>query len=482
MQNASTGFLSSSSARGQSNRLPNNRPPEYLSSGVTESLLPTRITTQFTISHSSTSILLTMDHPASRTQPADSIDNTPAELGFSFAGGGWLMCYLFGVAKALHRHGLHSSARFTGTSAGALAAIGLTLDADFDAITHTVISSYVPEAHGSIGGPFRMRRYLTDALTRLANLDAFEKCNEDPLKCTVVYTSLSAIEPRRKSTFTSANHLLETLIASCCATPLVGMPFRFEGEWVIDGGLTENQPRFQEYHSVQRIVNVSPNVWDTTADIRPSQYVPPWWSMFPPSPQELEWVFTLGQRDGHDWCLSNGCSQSGVAPVEIPLRPHVEHTALAHFVGYHRIERALQSQMKGFTLTSEWTTSAAMRFFADLLVWELVQAATVASGTLWLWMLVAVASALTASVHRDNTGLAVYFSLCGCWAVRAYRCVQQSSETIQIEHSVDIMRGLRSLWKGTTTFQRTSAARSSLLYQIPTAHIHRKTSGEYTMN
>jgi hypothetical protein len=39
-------------------------------------------------------------------------------LHFSFACGGWLKYYLFGVAKAIADHGLAENARFIGSSAG----------------------------------------------------------------------------------------------------------------------------------------------------------------------------------------------------------------------------------------------------------------------------------------------------------------------------------------------------------------------------
>lgn len=32
------------------------------------------------------------------------------------------------------------------------------------------------------------------------------------------------------------------------------------------------------------------------ADIKPSQYVPIWWSAYPPSRKDFEWVFELGYK------------------------------------------------------------------------------------------------------------------------------------------------------------------------------------------
>ena len=32
------------------------------------------------------------------------------------------------------------------------------------------------------------------------------------------------------------------------------------------------------------------------ADIRPSQYVPIWWALYPPRKEEFEWLFNLGTK------------------------------------------------------------------------------------------------------------------------------------------------------------------------------------------
>lgn len=57
-------------------------------------------------------------------------------FNFSFAMGGWLMFYTFGVAKCLLDHGLHNvrptEQSVIGSSAGSLAAAALVLEADID--------------------------------------------------------------------------------------------------------------------------------------------------------------------------------------------------------------------------------------------------------------------------------------------------------------------------------------------------------------
>lgn len=56
---------------------------------------------------------------------------------FSFAMGGWLMIYNFGVAKCLLDHGLHDvhpDQTVIGSSAGSLAAAAVVLEADIDKV------------------------------------------------------------------------------------------------------------------------------------------------------------------------------------------------------------------------------------------------------------------------------------------------------------------------------------------------------------
>ncbi|CAB1115596.1 unnamed protein product [Ectocarpus sp. CCAP 1310/34] len=59
-------------------------------------------------------------------------------FNFSFAMGGWLMFYTFGVAKCLLDHGLHNvrptEQSVIGSSAGSLAAAALVLEADIDKV------------------------------------------------------------------------------------------------------------------------------------------------------------------------------------------------------------------------------------------------------------------------------------------------------------------------------------------------------------
>ena len=64
----------------------------------------------------------------------------------SFACGGWLQFYMFGVAKALQASGLDypSKVTYCGCSAGALAAVGLALEGNFDSAVNFCKDKCVP--------------------------------------------------------------------------------------------------------------------------------------------------------------------------------------------------------------------------------------------------------------------------------------------------------------------------------------------------
>ncbi|DAZ99082.1 TPA: hypothetical protein N0F65_008387 [Lagenidium giganteum] len=225
--------------------------------------------------------------------------------------------YMFGVAKALRQHGLDQNARFIGTSGGALVSIALTMGSDFDAIRDTIIARYLPQAHAGFLGLFKMRDYLSDCLDRHAKLHQYQQLNENEGKFTAVYSSISAWRPRRVTRFQSADHLKSTLIASCCATP------------------------FPLFDDTEDTITISPNV-HSCADIRPSRHVPVWWSMLPPSKNDMEWLYQLGYEDGLNWIARNGLGQS-LSDAEIPTAATASdrkwETKIGECLGYRTVDK-----------------------------------------------------------------------------------------------------------------------------------------------
>ena len=269
-----------------------------------------------------------------RMKEEDNMENTDVDvdgLDYSFACGGWLKLYLFGVAKFLQEQKLITNSKFIGCSAGALAATGLALGANFDEIRDFVLNVAAPRAHGSLVGALSVRDILRECLDKHGNLHLFETVNASQ-SLVVSYSSLTTCTARRVSTFVNEGDLSTALLASCCATPIAGLPFRHAGEWVFDGGLTDFQPVFDE-----KTVTISP-LYCTNAEIRPSRYVPIWWAMYPPERDNLEWLYELGYHDAHAWAYKKKLVQHTPDLSRVETF-HVQwDTRLGRVLGYRALE------------------------------------------------------------------------------------------------------------------------------------------------
>ena len=222
---------------------------------------------------------------------------------FSFSACGWLKIYHFGVARALQEGRLVSEAKFVGSSAGSLIGLALALGLDFERIRDFQLGC-VDRTHGSIVGAFRLRQYVEEIMDNMLPADAFTTIGD---RVEVSFSSMPSFANRRVNIFRDNSHLRQAILASCCMAPLAGMPFRLDGELVYDGAISDwlqNQSFLTcpEGHAATAAaaVRVTP-FWFSRADIRPSQYIPLWWALYPPRRQDFEWVFELGYRDGSDW-------------------------------------------------------------------------------------------------------------------------------------------------------------------------------------
>jgi hypothetical protein len=330
-----------------------------------------------------------------------------SERSFSFACGGWLKMYLFGVAKALQQFELEKRARVIGCSAGALTATALALHCDFDEIRDYVLEHVVPKAHASLSGPFKVRQYLRATLEDTGELHRFQQLNTDPeTPLTVVYTSLSAAKSRRLTRFESQEHLTSSLLASCCAPPIAGMPFKLNGEWVMDGGLFDFQPVFDAM-----TVTVSP-FYCTGADIKPSRYVPMWWALYPPSQRDVEWLFDLGYEDGLNWIINNGFAAGGKQKkLEVPTKGADYDgqwtTMVGRVLGYRGVENSVLDALFVGLYVCIWRPLAFICLYTELYVQAVIaggKAAVLgAAAKLMISCLLLAASAVTlASMGLQN--------------------------------------------------------------------------------
>eukprot|EP00948_MAST-09A_sp_MAST-9A-sp1_P003332 g3332.t1 len=251
---------------------------------------------------------------------------------FSFAAAGWLKIYYWGVAKCLQVHNLATkNVRFTGSSAGALAATGLVLGTDFDQVKEMALKC-VDDCHGNVMPAFQLRQYLTKVMSAILKEGDHLKVKD---RVAIVVTALNIWGSNRREfrEFKTLEELKQVLIASCCLTPIAGFPIKINDEWVMDGGIADFQPIFDD-----QTITVSP-FYLSTADIKPSRYVPLWWAVYPPKREDFEWVFDLGYSDTVDWLERNNAHHRRI----------LHHSPCFHRGGMKRFKRFKQKKPSNTT-------------------------------------------------------------------------------------------------------------------------------------
>lgn len=224
-------------------------------------------------------------------------EGLPPWESMSFACGGWLQCYMFGVAKAMQMCKLDKGVRYFGCSAGALASVGLAIGANFDDAIRFCKDECVPLAYSHSAGLFRLADYVGESID-LNVYPLFDNLQPDVLN--VAVTRLPFFQPEIISSFATKEDLKLALLASSAAFPFA--PIRnMHGKWYIDGGLSNFQPVLND-----ETITVSP-FYFSDCDIKPSRYIPLWWSFLPPGrPETIEWLYNLGFVDGVNYVRSRG--------------------------------------------------------------------------------------------------------------------------------------------------------------------------------
>ncbi|CBH10464.1 hypothetical protein, conserved [Trypanosoma brucei gambiense DAL972] len=235
------------------------------------------------------------------------VESPSVDLTLSFSAGGWLQMYHFGGAQAIVDSGLLEKlaaegkrVRFCGCSAGSLAATMLVSKMHcFEKVRERVIM-YGEHYRSSWIYLFCMINYLKDSLDMFGkhmrdlenNPELNGKLNDGSLE--IYVTKLPYIKGKVITTFKNYDEIVESMLASCCLAPLVGMPFKLRstGEWVCDGALTTVTPRMGEPSTI----TVSPFYY-SSATIHPTVFVPVWWGLCPPAEATHRDLFTLGYND-----------------------------------------------------------------------------------------------------------------------------------------------------------------------------------------
>lgn len=263
---------------------------------------------------------------------AEGVSDNHYDLSISFSCGGWFQMYFFGVAHALVDSGLldrwraeGKRVRFCGSSAGSLAALCLASEQyDFEAIR-----DYAADAamlyRSSIWNLFSMKTYLEDSIDvfgrhlRRIDTDPVMRAHMESGVLEVAMTVLPRLRPKTVNSFHSYEQLHESILASCCMVPLVGMPFRLQetGEWVADGGLSNFTPRSSD----PNCISVSA-MYFQDATIRPRVFVPSWWVMRPPSDSKYRNLFWMGYNDAIDSFVSMGMLDTETG--ELLLKPETD--------------------------------------------------------------------------------------------------------------------------------------------------------------
>ncbi|ORC93688.1 patatin-like phospholipase [Trypanosoma theileri] len=237
------------------------------------------------------------------------------DLTFGFSAGGWFQMYHYGAAQALVDSGLlermsndGKRVRFCGASAGALVSVCLASKSYRFKEIRERAAKCAEHYRSSWLNLFCMKKYIVEALddfgSHLKNLEMKpnieELLNNGSLE--IFVTTLPNMKRKIIRNFYSYDDIAEALLASCCMSPLVGVPFRLRatGEWVCDGALATVTPRKGE----SRTITVSP-FYFSASTIHPSTFVPVWWGLCPPDDVAHRNLFALGYNDMIEGLVAN---------------------------------------------------------------------------------------------------------------------------------------------------------------------------------
>eukprot|EP00981_Chlorochromonas_danica_P006952 scaffold1507_cov158-Ochromonas_danica.AAC.21 len=258
----------------------------------------------------------------------------------SFACGGWLQFYMFGVAKALQEYGLDKGVKYLGCSAGALTAAGIAFDGNFDDAIRFCKEYCLPKAYGDITGLFRLSDYVSMCI-ELCLLPNFRNLPKESLQIAV--TRLPFFRSERVMVTDDPEECVLALLASSAAFPFAPL-VNMKNGWFIDGGLSDFQPVLDK-----RTITVSP-LYFSNSDIKPSRYVPLWWTFMPPSSCEtVDWIYNLGFDDCVAFLKSKGIPLKSTGRYK---KTDVEHPyndpRRVRFIGYDMAK--VQNRYLGFMM------------------------------------------------------------------------------------------------------------------------------------
>jgi hypothetical protein len=178
---------------------------------------------------------------------------------------------------------------------GALAAVGLACDGDFDKAVEYCKTDCIPRVYNRLLGVFKLHEYVDSCLEHAVDMERGPDLPPGKFQCAI--TSLPGFKRIHTQSYESKADLKQCLLASSAAFPFAKL-VHLRGEICVDGGFTDFQPLIDEH-----TITISPFYFSNT-DIKPSRYVPLWWALLPPSDNDtIDWVYKLGYDDAMKWIL-----------------------------------------------------------------------------------------------------------------------------------------------------------------------------------
>ncbi len=206
------------------------------------------------------------------------------------------MIYHLGVLEALRCSFDTAGWRFAGASSGsltaALAATGVPTARARDWMFHLADES----RRFRIGPAGRMTAFVRRGLDDVLPADAHARASG---RLRISITQIRGWRNWIVDDYRSRADLMSAVLASCYIPIYYERPARFRGRWCIDGGLTDNSPRFSD-----ATVTVAPR--PGPFDITPTETAPRIESYLPGSTARLSELYANGRRDGERWAAAQG--------------------------------------------------------------------------------------------------------------------------------------------------------------------------------
>jgi len=241
-------------------------------------------------------------------------------LSIGMSASGWLVIYQLGAVECLQNHGIAKNpyVRVAGASGGALSNAVMMYGADPCVVRDKLIES-AQVVHAEPSQNLQLRRFVLDAMKTVIRDDSFQhpafktqrvevavSASDSSLPGFFSKIMLTGSEKRCKEFHDTADLAIALLASSTIG--ISGLPFTMKDEQgkevvVADGGFKNVMPTIDEH-----TIKVKPfcdglhcGATGQAGDVRPTEYVPEAFALFPPPVHTLEHLYELGYQDMENW-------------------------------------------------------------------------------------------------------------------------------------------------------------------------------------